>query len=113
MDARRLKEVAVRLRELYPAGDRDLLARKITPELIDQLIDEVTKGFGGDVGVVPRQFLRRLVDRFDIAVDNPEAAHVEMKPSVEEQRAAQGKMPIDYEPEADDEAGYPVTAVEL
>ena len=35
--------------------------------------EEITKGFGGDVGIVPRQFLRSLVNRFDVVVDNPKA----------------------------------------
>jgi hypothetical protein len=71
-DAIRLKEVALRLRELFNAGDRIHLERKITLEFIDRLIAEVTKGFKGDVGVVPRQFLRQYVNLLDLVIDNPD-----------------------------------------
>ena len=57
-DAVRLKEVAVRLREIYPTLNYTQLVNKITPDFINQLIAKVTTGFGGDVGVIPRQFLR-------------------------------------------------------
>jgi hypothetical protein len=66
-DKDRLRDVALRLRAIYPATDRATLERAITPEFIVRLVDEVTKGFKGDVGVVPRQFLRRLVDLMDLA----------------------------------------------
>ncbi len=112
-DRARLKDVGLRLRELYPAADPAQVARAVTPERIDRLVDEVTKGFGGDVGVVPRQFLRRLVNLFDLAVENPGAALTEAPATIEEQRAAEGKKPIEYEPEPDDDKGYPVTSVEF
>jgi hypothetical protein len=65
-DAERLRSVAVRLRELYPARDRDLLLRKVDDSFITQLVDKVTAGFRGEVGVVPRQFLRAFVDVLDL-----------------------------------------------
>ena len=37
-----------------------------------QLVSEVTRGFRGDVGVVPRQFLREFVNQLDLVDDNPE-----------------------------------------
>ncbi len=37
-------------------------ARRSRPSSSTPLVDEVTKGFGGDVGVVPRQFLRSFVN---------------------------------------------------
>ena len=49
---------AVRLREIYPTLNYTQLVNKITPDFINQLIAKVTTGFGGDVGVIPRQFLR-------------------------------------------------------
>jgi len=112
-DRARLKDVGLRLRELYPAGDPSVVAKEVTPEKIDGLVDEVTKGFGGDVGVVPRQFLRRLVNLFDVVAENPGAALAELTPKVEEQRAAEGKKPIEYEPEPDDDKGYPVSSLEF
>lgn len=66
-DRDRLRDVALRLRAIYPATDRATLEKAITPEFIARLVAEVTEGFKGDVGVVPRQFLRRLVDLMDLA----------------------------------------------
>lgn len=112
-DRERLKDVGLRLRQLYPAGDPNIVAQKVPPERIVAIVDEVTKGFGGDVGVVPRQFLRRLINLFDSIAENPEASATEPPATVEEQRAAEGKKPYSYEPEPDDDKGYPVTSVEF
>ena len=65
-DADRLRSVALRLREVYPATDRAELESKVSLEFIDRLVAEVTKGFKGDVGVVPRQFLREFVTQLDL-----------------------------------------------
>ncbi len=112
-DRERLKDVGLRLRELYPMGDPNVVKQKVTPERIAAMVDDVTQGFRGDVGVVPRQFLRRLVNLFDTVAENPDAALPEPKPTVEEQRAAAGKKPIEYEPEPDDDKGYSPVAVEF
>jgi len=112
-DRDRLKDVGLRLRQLYPMGDPNIVAQKVTPERIEAMVDEVSKGFGGDVGVVPRQFLRRLVNLFDSVAENPDVELPEPPPRVEEQRAAEGKKPIEYEPEPDDDKGYSVTSVEF
>ncbi len=112
-DRERLKDVGLRLRQLYPGGDPNIVAQKITPESIVSMVDDLTRGFGGDVGVVPRQFLRRLVNQFDAIAENPEAQLPEPSPTVEEARAAEGKKPYEYEPEPDDDKGYPVTSVEF
>lgn len=107
-DESRLKDVGLRLRQLYPMGDPNVVAQKVTPERIAVLVQDVTKGFGGDVGVVPRQYLRRLVNLFDAVAENPDMALPEPAPTVEEQRAAAGKKPIEYEPEPGDDQGYSV-----
>jgi hypothetical protein len=107
-DRSRLKDVGLRLRQLYPMGDPNIVAQKVTPEYIETMVDDVTKGFRGDVGVVPRQFLRRLVNVFDTVAENPDVALPAPAPTIEEQRAAEGKKPIEYEPEPDDDKGYPV-----
>lgn len=65
-DAARLKSVAVRLRELFPTTDRARLLRELDDAFLDRLIAQVTAGFRGDVGVVPRQFLRELVNVMDL-----------------------------------------------
>ena len=41
-------------------------------EFVERLVDKVNEGFHGNVGVVPRQFLRNLVNIMDILVENPE-----------------------------------------
>jgi hypothetical protein len=64
-DEERLKNVAVRLRELYPAQDRGRLMERVSDAFLDRLVTQVTEGFKGDVGVVPRQFLREFVNQMD------------------------------------------------
>ncbi|MFO0592370.1 MAG: BREX system ATP-binding domain-containing protein, partial [Polyangiaceae bacterium] len=112
-DRDRLRDVALRLRSLYPAPDPDRIAGHVTAEQIMSLVDEVTTGFKGDVGVVPRQFLRRFVNLLDTIAEHPDAALPPPPPTLVEQRAAEGKKPYEYEPEPDDEKGYPVTNVEF
>lgn len=113
----RLKEVALKLRELHPAQDRARLEARVTPRYVEQLVASVTKGFGGDVGVVPRQFLRRLVDVMD-KVDEfeefdptKEAGFEPEKLTEPETRKLRGQPP--YDPEPDDEKGYEPVQVEF
>ena len=70
-DAERLKELALKLRELYPTDDRSQLNTKVTPEFIDLLVEKVTEGFAGDVGIVPREFLRAFVTILDLTSTEP------------------------------------------
>jgi len=49
-----------------PANDRQRHEDRISLEFVDRLVDEVTSGFRGDVGIVPRQFLRQFVDQMDL-----------------------------------------------
>ncbi len=81
-DADRLRAVAHRLRSLYPLPkpkndddqpvlDRARLEERISDEFIERLVKEVTEGFKGDVGVVPRQFLRQFVEQMDLLDENP------------------------------------------
>lgn len=69
-DATRLRSVALRLRELFPALDRARLEQAISDTFIDRLVVAVTTGFKGDVGVVPRQFLREFVTQMDLVDEN-------------------------------------------
>jgi hypothetical protein len=69
-DAKRLHAVALCLREIYPSAKRSLLEERISLAFIDRLVAEVTKGFRGDVGVVPRQFLREFVTQLDLVEEN-------------------------------------------
>jgi len=113
----RLKEVALKLRQLYPAADRARLEAKVSPAFIEQLIAQVSEGFRGDVGVVPRQFLRRLVDILDLASDNPEFEPAKemgftlAEPNEDERRLAEGRPPYDSEPGEDQ--GYAPAVLEF
>ncbi len=69
-DGARLKAVALRLRELYPMPNRERVITRVSDGFIDDLVAKVTEGFRGDVGVVPRQFLRELVNVMDLVDEN-------------------------------------------
>lgn len=71
-DAERLEGVAVKLRELFPAEDRGRVDERVSTDFIERLVADVTAGFKGDVGVVPRQFLREFVNVLDL-VEQEEA----------------------------------------
>jgi hypothetical protein len=103
----RLKAVALRLRELYPAQDPSRLEAHVSSTFVDRLVAEVTKGFKGDVGVVPRQFLREFVTQMDLVEENEDydpAVEYGFTPSVlnpEEEQALTGSG---FEiPDADDD----------
>lgn len=93
----RLLQVAYKLRALHPDADAEFMEGRVPNSVIEKLVDNVTKGFNNEVGVVPRHFLRRLVNMLDQAVlyDTYDAAeHVGFKPeglSPEEERATEGK----------------------
>jgi hypothetical protein len=109
-DALRLREVALKLREIYPTADRLGLSNKVTADFIEKLVTKVTEGFKGDVGIVPRQFLRHFVDVLDLTAEHadfdPMAAEgFEPKDLTEdEKRLRDGRGVYDAEPE--DEVGY-------
>lgn len=109
-DKPRLLEVALKLRELYPTTDPVRLETTVPTSLLNRLVDSVTVGFRGDVGVVPRQFLRQLVDVFDLVEDDPgfepsrDFTSTPMSPTEDERRLAEGR-PL-FDPEPDDEEGY-------
>lgn len=69
-DANRLRAVALKLRELFPSNDRGRVDGRVSPEFIDRLVAEVTLGFKGDVGVVPRQFLREFITQMDLVEEH-------------------------------------------
>ncbi len=106
-DADRLRDVAIRLRELYRS---DRVLQKVNNEVIDALVGRVTEGYNGDVGVVPRQFLRQFVDMLDLVEQEAdydprtlERLHsAELKP--EEEALIEGK-PL-YQEEPEDAGGY-------
>jgi len=69
-DRSRLLGVAERLRALFPAEAPGRVAQHLDDSFLQRLVDEVTQGFRGDVGVVPRQFLREFVNQLDLVDEN-------------------------------------------
>jgi hypothetical protein len=65
-DRTRLLQVAERLRAIYPHRAEGRIDERVGDGFVGRLVDEVTAGFRGDVGVVPRQFLRTFVDQLDL-----------------------------------------------
>lgn len=108
-DRDRLTQVALKLRELFPARDPVDLRKRVSQPVIEALVDKVTEGFRGNVGVVPRHFLREFVDILDLVQqekDYSPAAELKLHlPLTEdEQRAAVG-LP-EFDPEPEDSQGY-------
>jgi hypothetical protein len=70
-DANRLRQVARRLRSLYlptSAESRARIERTVDDEFIGDMVESITSGLKGDVGIVPRHFLREflgILDRID------------------------------------------------
>ena len=97
-NAERLKAVALRLRELYPGRDRSRLESEVSQDFIDRLVADVTAGFKGDVGIVPRQFLREFVTQMDLVDENEDYSPAEQygftpsELSPEEQTALAGTV---------------------
>jgi hypothetical protein len=105
-DRARLIQVALKLRGLHPNADADQLEARVHNGVVEKLAENVTAGFKGDVGVVPRHFLRQFVNMLDQCVEYEEydpAEHVGFAPvglSAQEERAMKGEP----EAPADDEA---------
>ena len=75
-DRDRLLKVALKLRSLHPDLAAEEAEQRVPRDLVEQLVDKVTEGFRGDVGVVPRQFLRTFVNVLDVLADDPDqSAH--------------------------------------
>ena len=91
-----MREVALKLREVFPAKHRARIEARVTAEFIQRLVNDVTKGFGGDVGIVPRQFLRSFTSVLSLVDDNDDFDPVKdgfksESLSPEEKRAAAGQ----------------------
>jgi hypothetical protein len=105
-DRERLVKVALKVRTLHGDLSPDEAEKRLPKEFIERLADEVTKGFRGDVGVVPRQFLRTFANIVDILATNPDQdpfALLGFTPSaltVQEAAALEGR-PLEVPPEDD------------
>ena len=68
----RLLEVAQKLRGMFPTEHGARVDDRLGDSFLQRLVDEVTAGFRGDVGVVPRQFLREFVNQLDLVDEHDE-----------------------------------------
>lgn len=109
-DKKRLQRVAIRLRSIYPSTYSARIQSMVTDNFIDQLVNKVSQGFHGDVGVIPRQFLREFVGVLDLVDEHddydPEKEY-EFKPakaslSIEEQAISEQKKLLADDDEDDD-----------
>jgi adenosylhomocysteinase len=64
-DREKLLLVGGRIREIYEVAYGPLDRSRASDGLLESLADRLTDRFGGRVEVVPRQFLRQLVDKLD------------------------------------------------
>lgn len=102
-DRDRLLKVALKLRSLHPDLAPEDAERRLPRELIEQLVDKVTEGFHGDVGVVPRQFLRQMAHVLDNLADDPDLdarLMIGFRPeslTVEEEAVMAGRKLEDFE----------------
>ena len=112
-DRERLLKVAFKIRSLHPDLAAEEAERRLPRDLVEKLVDKVTEGFRGDVGVVPRQFLRSLVNVLDVLADDPDADARELlgfqlvSPTPEEEAVIAGRS-LDMPPEDDTDGGAAV-----
>jgi len=66
LDRERLFSAAKKIRALYPSPHPEALETKVPDAFISALVDSMTAGFGGQVEVVPRLFLREFVHILDL-----------------------------------------------
>lgn len=69
-DKQRLKAVALKLREIFPSNNKGRIFNLVDDAFLDSLCDKVTQGLKGDVGVIPRQFLRELITVLDLVEEH-------------------------------------------
>ena len=68
----RLLNIAIRLRDIYPTENKTRINQKLDNDFLELYVKKVTVGFAGQIGVVPRNFIRDLINLFDIVSDNEE-----------------------------------------
>lgn len=71
-DKSKLLTVGKRVREIYEVAYGSLDRTRASDALLESIADRMTARFGGEVTIVPRQFLRHLVDTLDRIQDYPE-----------------------------------------
>jgi len=71
-DVDRLREVADKVRALYPAEDPERVEAIFNERAMVAIVDRFTKAFGDRISVAPRLFLRELVDILDRVDQHPD-----------------------------------------
>lgn len=71
-DETRLKLVAKKVREIFPADHPNRVQEKVDDQFVEQLVDHFTDAFGGRVSVTPRVFLREFIDVMDVVDQHPD-----------------------------------------
>lgn len=97
-DEERLVRVGLRVRDLYPTAQPDRVNARVSDEVIRALARAVTGKLGGQVGIAPRLFLKKLIgdvlDRVEEHADFDPVAHYDLDVSASEmsaeERAAAG-----------------------
>lgn len=69
-DKQRLKAVALKLREIFPSDNKSRIYNLVDDDFLNSLCSLVTEGLKGDVGVIPRQFLRELITVLDLVEEH-------------------------------------------
>ncbi|MES2638069.1 MAG: BREX system ATP-binding protein BrxD [Myxococcota bacterium] len=106
-DGPRLRRVGLAVRDLYPARDPVDIRGRVDDPFVQALVDKLTEGFGGRVDIVPRLFLRTLVDVLDRA-----DTHAEYDPRVHHKLNVNRDDLLDEELEAFERARAPAAASE-
>ncbi|EOQ90724.1 P-loop protein, PF10923 family [Leptospira yanagawae serovar Saopaulo str. Sao Paulo = ATCC 700523] len=71
MNHERLLNVSIRLRDLYnPSENKDRLNQVVDKDFLEKFVNLFTDGFKGQLGVVPRIYIRSLINIFDLVVEN-------------------------------------------
>ena len=76
-DGDRLYKAATRLRSIYPSRHSGRIQEMVSQDFIGRLVEKVTTGFHGDVGVIPRQFLREFVGVLDLVNEHDDYVPIE------------------------------------
>ncbi len=110
-DRDRLLAVALKLRSLHPDLAPEVAEKRLPRAIVEQLVDRVSEGLRADVGVVPRQFLRTLVNILDVLADDPDQdAHALLgfKPEnlTPEEEAVLAGRKLDEPPTDDGDGGF-------
>ncbi|WP_167882008.1 BREX system ATP-binding protein BrxD [Leptospira bouyouniensis] len=74
----RLLSISIRLRDLYPSENKNRINEVISNDFLKKFVGVYTDGFKGQLGVVPRIFIRGLINILDLV-----AEHEDFDPSKE------------------------------